>query len=138
MQYIHCWHRPGRVTRSGVVTCRYCGVAIDWCSCVNTFTFRNAIPDCDICEGSWWVAVIRGQRDKFAEFVGDPWPYFWPYYLPENITKPTAAAAANQPQVGIEDRSNPMEREALIDILQKLLDEMVGLGILRSHRVKNT
>jgi len=64
-----CWHRPGRALRSGARLCRYCGVLIDWCDCVDGLTFRKLDDDCRACLGSGWVAVVRGRIAKFREYV---------------------------------------------------------------------
>jgi hypothetical protein len=64
---IHCWHRPGRMSPSGAyVTCRHCGVLIDWCPCVGPH-YRSVDVGCTACHGSMWVAVVRGRGDVFRE-----------------------------------------------------------------------
>ncbi len=61
-----CWHRPGRTTRAGTVTCRSCGVAIENCLCVGQWS-RAVDAQCAACGGSGWVATVRGWRAKLAE-----------------------------------------------------------------------
>jgi hypothetical protein len=65
---LDCWHRPGKLTRSGIVTCRNCGVAIEWCPCVGPH-FRSVDHDCSACRGSMWVAIQRGRAAKFREYI---------------------------------------------------------------------
>lgn len=62
-----CWHRPGKMVRS-TVTCRTCGVAIDWCPCVGPH-FRSVDDHCKACGGSMWVAIVRGRIGKFRELL---------------------------------------------------------------------
>ena len=62
-----CFHRPGKTVR-GIVTCRHCRVAIEFCPCVNE-TFRKVDDNCAACLGSMWVAIVRGRAEKFKEFV---------------------------------------------------------------------
>ena len=61
-----CWHRPGPL-KHGVRICRHCGVAIEPCPCVDQFTFRKLDDRCTICNGSGWVAIVRGRNEKFQE-----------------------------------------------------------------------
>lgn len=61
-----CWHRPGRKTKSGIITCRHCGVAIEGCPCEGQW-YRSANPDCPCCFGSAWLAIVRGKMAKMAE-----------------------------------------------------------------------
>jgi hypothetical protein len=61
-----CWHRPGRATRSGTVTCRNCGVAIEQCACVGPWS-RSVNHNCAGCFGSGWCAIVRGWRSKLVE-----------------------------------------------------------------------
>jgi hypothetical protein len=61
-----CWHRPGRSTRSGLVTCRHCGVGIEECPCVGQWS-RSVDHDCFACCGSMWVAIVRGKLAKLEE-----------------------------------------------------------------------
>jgi hypothetical protein len=61
-----CFHRPGRSTKSGIVTCRHCGVAIEQCSCVGQWS-RSVDHNCTACLGSMWCAIVRGWRAKLAE-----------------------------------------------------------------------
>jgi hypothetical protein len=58
-----CWHRL-RVRASGLQTCLHCGVPILECPCV-----RFRVPDgkCCYCEGSGWVAEVRGRVQRFRE-----------------------------------------------------------------------
>lgn len=66
-----CWHQPGRMSLSGkLVTCRHCGVAIEYCPCVGP-TFRSLNHDCTLCLGSMWVAVVRGWRLQFRAYLED-------------------------------------------------------------------
>jgi hypothetical protein len=51
------------------VTCRHCGVLIEQCPCVKLF--RSVDDECRCCNGSMWVAVVRGRIAKFAEFLAD-------------------------------------------------------------------
>jgi hypothetical protein len=67
MMHCACWHRPGR-TRNGVMTCRHCGVAIQWCPCAQSGSpYRSVDHGCRCCQGSQFVAVVRSERSKFAE-----------------------------------------------------------------------
>ena len=63
-----CFHRPGRM-RGAIVTCRYCGVAIEYCPCTGDH-WRRVDPDCPGCGGSMWVAIVRGWRAKLADLTG--------------------------------------------------------------------
>ena len=63
-----CWHRPGRRTRSGTVTCRTCLVAVEECLCVGPWS-RSVDHDCSACGGSGWVSIVRGWRAVLREFV---------------------------------------------------------------------
>jgi hypothetical protein len=63
---VTCFHRPGRSTKSGIVTCRHCGVAIEQCSCVGQWS-RSVDHNCTACLGSMWVAIVRGWRAKLSE-----------------------------------------------------------------------
>lgn len=69
-----CWHRPGRVIGNTagreITTCRFCGVAIEWCPCAGEF-YRKVDPDCRLCGGSTWVATVRSERAKFAEYIAE-------------------------------------------------------------------
>lgn len=62
-----CWHRPGH-RRGEYTTCRYCGVAIEWCPCAGEY-FRKVDPDCSLCAGSTWISIVRSERAKFAEYI---------------------------------------------------------------------
>lgn len=67
---MNCWHRPGPYSPSGTyVTCRHCGVAIEFCPCVGP-TYRSVDDDCPACRGSMWVAVVRGRAQKFRDYLG--------------------------------------------------------------------
>ena len=68
-----CWHRPGRRTARGTVTCRFCGVAIEECLCVGQWA-RSVDHSCLPCGGSGWIATVRAWRAKLAEAmnVGNP------------------------------------------------------------------
>lgn len=66
MNVMLCWHRPGRAAGRWM-TCRHCGVAIEWCPCV--LNYRNVNARCRICSGSGWVAIVRSQKAKFAEYI---------------------------------------------------------------------
>jgi hypothetical protein len=63
-----CWHRPGRMTRRGTMTCRHCGVAVEFCPCTDA-GYRHYDPKCLACRGSMWVAVVRSWRAKLLELV---------------------------------------------------------------------
>jgi hypothetical protein len=65
---LECFHRPGRVTRRGVVTCRNCGAGIEYCPCVGE-TFRHCVKGCRYCWGSMWVALVRSRLAKLREVV---------------------------------------------------------------------
>lgn len=65
-----CWHR-GRKHRIGFV-CRNCGVEVSECPCA---FFRAPQGSCPWCQGSGFVAVVRGQVAKFREYLErDPDP----------------------------------------------------------------
>lgn len=63
-----CFHRPGIVTRQGTVTCRNCGVAIEYCPCLDLYG-RKCDPDCHACLSSMWVSIVRGRRSKIREVL---------------------------------------------------------------------
>lgn len=65
---MRCWHRPGP-PRGAWVKCRHCGVAIEECPCVKLH--RAPDPNCRACDGSMWVSIVRSERQKFAEYVGE-------------------------------------------------------------------
>lgn len=68
MNFTYCWHRPGRLTRSGVRLCRHCGVGIEDCPCV---IWRQAgSKDCEACEGSGWVGIVRSKAASVAQALG--------------------------------------------------------------------
>lgn len=67
--FMSCWHRPGKMVR-GSVTCRFCGVFIVYCPCVGP-TFRSVDDSCQCCNGSMWVAMVRGRIEKFGQQIGD-------------------------------------------------------------------
>lgn len=69
-----CWHRAGRMLRSGVVVCRNCAVAIEYCPCVDG-SYRKCDPNCKACQGSMWVAVVRGRVSKIAALLRETPPY---------------------------------------------------------------
>lgn len=66
MTTVLCWHRAGR-TIGHTVTCRHCGVAIEYCPCVGPH-FRSVDTDCDLFNGSMWIAIVRGAAEKFLEY----------------------------------------------------------------------
>jgi hypothetical protein len=59
-----CWHRL-RI-RGKFSTCIHCGVLIEECPCVR---WRVSDSDCLYCAGSGWVAVVRGDVEKFLEYL---------------------------------------------------------------------
>ncbi len=63
-----CFHRPGRKTRSGATTCRFCGVLIEECPCVEK-THRKGDPNCRACLTSMWVAVVRSRLQTLRDLV---------------------------------------------------------------------
>lgn len=76
MSNMLCWHR-GRARGRGHV-CRHCGVALEECPCA---IHRQPGDDCSYCQGSGWVAVVRGQVQMFRDYIEhDPEPvseYGW-------------------------------------------------------------
>jgi hypothetical protein len=66
---IYCWHRPGRII-GRAMTCRHCGVAIDWCPCIGIH-FRSVDDGCGACLGSMWVAIVRSRREKLSAYIKD-------------------------------------------------------------------
>jgi hypothetical protein len=64
MPEILCWHRAK--VRGKILVCVHCGVAVEECPCV---VYR--VPDgaCVYCNGSGYVAILRGNREKFAEYL---------------------------------------------------------------------
>lgn len=60
-----CWHRLRIRGRHHV--CKYCGVLVEQCPCV--VNFRVADGGCPCCDGSGWVAVVRGKIAKFLEYM---------------------------------------------------------------------
>lgn len=68
MNYLYCWHRPGRSIRGEIRACRHCGVAIEECIC---FQWRQAgARDCPACEGSGWVGILRSKAAGLLQMVG--------------------------------------------------------------------
>lgn len=66
-----CWHR-GRPRRK-IWVCRHCGVAVEICSCDTSY--RKPDPECIACQGSGWVAIVRGRIAEFREYLElDPDP----------------------------------------------------------------
>jgi hypothetical protein len=65
-----CWHRPGRTLASKTVVCRHCGVAIEYCPCVDD-TYRKCNRNCSACGGSMWVAIVRGWRAAIATIISE-------------------------------------------------------------------
>lgn len=47
-------------------TCAECGVLIEECPCVS---WRVPDGSCVCCNGSGWVAFVRGHVDKFLEYL---------------------------------------------------------------------
>lgn len=64
---MNCFHRPGRII-GHTVTCRRCGVAIEYCPCVGPH-FRSVDDHCHACNGSMWVAIVRSAATKFREYL---------------------------------------------------------------------
>lgn len=64
MSEILCWHRAR--ARGSILVCRHCGVAVEECPCV---TNRVPTAGCTYCDGSGYVALVRGKREKFAEYL---------------------------------------------------------------------
>lgn len=62
---MRCWHRL-RITRNRLTVCRHCGVEVEECPCVR---WRVVDPKCLFCDGSGWVAVVKGQMQRFREYV---------------------------------------------------------------------
>jgi hypothetical protein len=50
-------------------TCRFCGVAIEECPCVNWS--RTPAENCPCCYSSGWVAIVRGRIAKTVEQFND-------------------------------------------------------------------
>lgn len=59
-----CWHR-GKTSGKHLL-CVHCGVAVEECPCV---TWRVPDADCRLCDGSGFVAVVRGRLAKFREYL---------------------------------------------------------------------
>lgn len=59
-----CWHRLRM--RGRFHTCIHCGVLIEECPCVNV---RVPAGDCIYCSGSGWVSFVRGEVEKFLEYL---------------------------------------------------------------------
>lgn len=64
MNDLLCWHRPRPNAKH--LVCAFCGVLIEECPCV---VWRVPYGDCTACDGSGWVAVVRGKGEKFAEYL---------------------------------------------------------------------
>lgn len=61
---MRCWHRLRIHGKHSV--CQHCGVLIEECPCV---AWRVPDGECEACGGSGWVAVVRGNAEKFAEYL---------------------------------------------------------------------
>jgi hypothetical protein len=59
-----CWHRL-RI-RGKLNLCLNCGVLIEECPCV---AFRVPDGKCPMCLGSGWLSVVRGNRQKFQDYL---------------------------------------------------------------------
>jgi hypothetical protein len=67
MNHMRCWHRPGRNRgKTDVRVCRHCGVYVEECPCAPT---KRCEPACVACQGSGWVAIVRGHVQKFADYL---------------------------------------------------------------------
>jgi hypothetical protein len=64
VDYVACWHR-GRKRKNGHV-CVNCGVACEECPCA---CYRAPQGACTACNGSGWVAIVRGNVAKFREYI---------------------------------------------------------------------
>ena len=60
MDPLYCWHQPGRRLKGEIYACKRCGVAIEECGCVEYHRMPERL--CRPCEGSGWVAIVRGRR----------------------------------------------------------------------------
>lgn len=65
MEWVLCWHRAGKA-KGNVLLCSHCGVAVEECPCVS---YRVPNDTCQICDGSGYVAIVRGKASKFAEYL---------------------------------------------------------------------
>lgn len=63
----YCWHRPGNRWKGHIYLCRHCEVAVEECPCVSFGRTPN--PSCEICEGSGWIAILRGRMQVLRDFV---------------------------------------------------------------------
>jgi hypothetical protein len=59
-----CWHRLRM--RGKLYLCSNCGVLIEECPCVS---YRVPDGKCELCFGSGWLSVVRGNRQKFADYL---------------------------------------------------------------------
>lgn len=77
MNFFACWHRPGRLIKSGVFrdgvlvqgevwACRHCGVPVEECPCVE-YRISKLGSNCVKCEGSGWVAIVRSKRETIRQ-----------------------------------------------------------------------
>lgn len=64
MSEIRCWHRL--VIRKNRNVCVFCGVEIEPCPCVE---WRCPDGHCLLCLGSGWLATVRGNKEKFEEYL---------------------------------------------------------------------
>jgi hypothetical protein len=60
-----CYHRPGKKIGKTARACKYCGVGIEECPCLDWG--RTTQPNCPCCLSSGWVAVVRGRIAKCLE-----------------------------------------------------------------------
>lgn len=67
VNYFYCWHKAGRQTRGGIVTCRHCGIGVEECPCL-TWS-RSPNDECPMCEGSGWVAMVRSRRATLVQIL---------------------------------------------------------------------
>lgn len=65
MSEVLCWHRAR--AHGKFLVCIHCGVAVEECPCVQ----NNRVADgaCVYCDGSGYVAIVRGRLAKFAEYL---------------------------------------------------------------------
>jgi hypothetical protein len=65
MSEVLCWHRAR--PRGKILVCVHCEVAVEQCPCV---IYRVVDADCVYCDGSGYVAIVRGKLAKFREYLG--------------------------------------------------------------------